>query len=110
MAKAYYATSKIVHGDGDKGERVFEAGDQVTGLNKDQMVSLWDAGVLTERDPKQLPPDDRDDKIASLEAELAKLRADQAKPAEQEGESPAGSETPRDTGEPAKTDGSQPVN
>jgi len=89
MASQYYALSKILHGQGAAGELVFEVGDQVKGLNKDAMISLWNAGVLTERDPNQAPPDDRDDRIKALEKELADLKASQTAPILPEGESPA---------------------
>jgi hypothetical protein len=89
-AKQYFASSKILHGTGNGNETVFEPGDKVTGLTKDEMVALWNAGVLTERDPNAMPTDDRDEKIAALEKQLADLKAEQAKAesGEQEGESP----------------------
>jgi len=100
MAKQYFATSKIVHGDAPNEDKVFQPGDVVEGLSKEAMVALWEAGVLTERDPDDEKPDERDKKIADLELELSKLRADKtnAENAVPEGESPAGdAEVVRDT-------------
>jgi len=61
MAKQYYAATRIEYGkridspDGDPTKRrsedvVFEPGDLVEGLNKDEMRGLWEAGALEERD------------------------------------------------------------
>jgi hypothetical protein len=74
MASQYYAVNRILHGTGD-GEKVFEAGDQVTGLDEKAMVALWAAGVLTEVNPNERSKDDRDERIAQLEQELAELKA-----------------------------------
>jgi len=89
MAKQYFALSQIQAGV-DNDVKVFEVGDQVVGLPKEQMVSLWNAGVLTEKDPDATPPDDRDEKIAALEKELHDLRLEKAAPVTPEGESPEG--------------------
>lgn len=77
MAKEYYALNKILHGQGPDDELVFMPGDRVTGLSKEAMVALWEAGSLEERDPDARPKDDRDDKIKELEAELERLKAEQ---------------------------------
>jgi hypothetical protein len=50
MAK-FYAQNRIEHGVADddgmqKEVKVFEPGDEVTGLDKTVMKSLWDASVL----------------------------------------------------------------
>ena len=71
--KQYYARSEIQHGEADGKVTVFAVGQQVTGLPKDAMIALWNAGVLTEVDPSQRPADDRDDRIAQLEAQIAEL-------------------------------------
>jgi hypothetical protein len=76
--KQYYARSEIQHGEADGKVTVFAVGQQVTGLPKDAMIALWNAGVLTEVDPSQRPADDRDDRIAQLEARIAELNAQKA--------------------------------
>jgi hypothetical protein len=83
MAKQYFAVNQIRHGQPDGDLIVFEPGQQVTGLDKDVMVALWQAGVLTEVNPDEVPKDHRDDEIARLQAELAALKA------EKEAEAPA---------------------
>jgi len=109
MASTYYATSRIQHGVGNGEEKVFEAGDKVEGLSKDEMVALWNAGVLTERDPNQSPPDERDDKIAELEKQLADLKAQAVAPVEPEGESPDADDKSDEEVPPADTKASEPV-
>jgi hypothetical protein len=84
MSKQYFAVNRIVHGNGDAGESVFEPGQQVTGLSKDAMVSLWNAGVLREIDPEAestVTADERDQRIADLEQQLAEARSLQVQPA-----------------------------
>ena len=83
MAKQYYAANRIEHGKEDGEVVVFEPGDQVTGLSKDDMVSLWQAGALTEVDPNARPKDDRDARIQELEKQLADAKAAQAAEAEE---------------------------
>jgi hypothetical protein len=78
MAKQYYALTKILHGEGAAGEQEFKPGDLVTGLSKDAMVALWQAGALEERDPDARPKDDRDERIKELEAQLEDLKREQA--------------------------------
>jgi len=73
-AKTYHAVSQIQVGKGGGEITVFEAGDQVTELSKEQMVELWNAGVLEERDPDARPKDDRDERIKELEDEIKRLR------------------------------------
>jgi hypothetical protein len=73
--KQYYARTEIQHGEADGGLKVFAVGTQVSGLTKEAMVALWNAGVLTEVDPSARPADDRDDRIAQLEAQIAELTA-----------------------------------
>jgi hypothetical protein len=54
MAKAYVAVSKIdggrVNGDGNVEKYLFEPGEVVKGLTKDEMKNLWDAGAIREVD------------------------------------------------------------
>jgi hypothetical protein len=84
MAKSYHAVNRIEHG-GEGGElTVFEPGDQVTGLSKDEMLNLWNAGVLEERDSDARPKDDRDARIADLEKQIEDLRAAQESEPEME--------------------------
>jgi hypothetical protein len=52
MAK-FVAVTRIEHGeDTDQGNKVmiFEPGDEVTGLSKETMRELWDAGALSQVD------------------------------------------------------------
>jgi len=99
MAKQYYARSEIQHGTEDGGLKVFAVGDQVTGLNKDQMVALWNAGVLSEVDPAARPADDRDARIAELEKQIAELNMAKAA-AEAEPVPAAVTETPEPVDNP----------
>jgi hypothetical protein len=63
MANAYRALSNIEHGEEktDKDGNVtnvvkkFEYGQLVTGLDKDIMKNLWDAGVLEQVDVPEAP-------------------------------------------------------
>jgi hypothetical protein len=75
-SKQYYAVNEIRHGEPDGGMTVFAPGQQVSGLPKEAMVALWEAGVLEERDPSARPADDRDARIVELEKELAAMRAE----------------------------------
>jgi len=102
MANAYYAVNRIVHGVGGGEEQVFEPGDKVSGLTKEEMVALWEAGVLEERDPNAVgPADARDDRIAQLEAELAAVQAEKAaaEAAASESEGPVAEEVPEEVPE-----------
>jgi len=90
MAKTYHAINRIRHGMGSDGEQVFEPGEQVKGLDKDTMLDLWNAGVLEERDSdaQAAAMDERDKRIAELEAQLEAAKAEAAKAdAEQTSES-----------------------
>lgn len=78
MAKQYFAVNEIRHGNPDGELVVFAPGQQVKGLDKDTMIALWEAGVLTEVDPDAVPRDHRDDEIARLQAELDALKAEKA--------------------------------
>jgi cytoskeletal protein RodZ len=109
MASTYYATSRIQHGVGNGEEKVFVAGDKVEGLTKEEMVALWNAGVLSERDPNQSPPDERDDKIAELEKQLADLKAQAVAPVEPEGESPDDDDKSKTVATSADAQATQPV-
>jgi hypothetical protein len=82
MASQYYARTKIQHGFVGGDTKTFEVGDQVEGLSKEDMVSLWEAGALTEVDPNARPQDDRDERIAQLEKELGDLKNQQREDAE----------------------------
>jgi hypothetical protein len=76
MAKEYYATNQIRHGMPSGEVKVFELGERVMGLTKDEMVALWNAGALTERDPDVAAADRAamQARIDQLEAELAEAR------------------------------------
>lgn len=87
MAKSYYAVNTIRHGVGGE-VKVFEPGDQVTGLSKDEMVALWEAGVLEERDPSKPAPDERDAEIERLKAQIEALEAEKKAAAEAKDEEP----------------------
>src|SRR6185503_16261210 len=60
MANQFWATTKIKFGkraedgsqEGKYESKVFEPGDEVTGLSKEDMKSLWDAGALRKTRPK----------------------------------------------------------
>jgi len=60
MANQFWATTKIKFGkraedgsqEGKYESKVFEPGDEVTGLSKEDMKSLWDAGALTQTRPE----------------------------------------------------------
>jgi hypothetical protein len=83
MAKSYYAINQIRFGvEGQKEPTIFEAGEQVTGLPKEAMVQLWEAGVLREHDPSKVEPDERDIRITQLEAEIEALKAEKASAAQ----------------------------
>jgi hypothetical protein len=94
MAKQYVAMSQIRVGRAPAEDTVFEAGDVVTGLSKDEMIALWDAQVITEQVEQVKVADERDQKIADLEQELAELRAAQAAAAVPQGEAPVAEGTP----------------
>lgn len=83
MAKTYHAINRIRHGMGSDGEQVFEPGEQVKGLDKDTMLDLWNAGVLEERDSdaQAAAMDERDKRIAELEAQLEAAKAEAAEAA-----------------------------
>jgi hypothetical protein len=61
MANKFYAATRIKHGsrtedgsqDGKYESKVFEPGDEVTGLSKEDMKGLWNAGALTQEAPQQ---------------------------------------------------------
>jgi hypothetical protein len=48
MAKGWKATTRIEHGREDGTRIIFEPGDLVTDLKKDDMAKLWEAGALEE--------------------------------------------------------------
>jgi uncharacterized Zn finger protein len=55
MAKVYKAVTRIKHGK-EGGEVVeFAPGDRVTGLTKEEMKSLWDAGALEQAEVEVTP-------------------------------------------------------
>ena len=78
MALQYYARTKISFGLGGGEKKIFEVGDLVEGLSKEDMVQLWEAGALSEVDPNARTKDDRDARIEELEEELRQLKAKQA--------------------------------
>jgi hypothetical protein len=102
MAKMYYAVNRIQHGETSGVVTVFEVGDRVTGLDKETMVALWQAGSLTEVDPdEQMQKQaDLEARVAQLEAELAEARAAAAVPPAEAATSPAEEEPAADAGEP----------
>jgi hypothetical protein len=61
MAKKFYATTNIKHGsriedgsqDGKVEEKTFAPDDEVTGLSPEDMKTLWQAGALTQDEPKK---------------------------------------------------------
>jgi len=48
MAKGWKATTRIQYGAADGTVKIFMPGDPVTGLSKEEMAQLWDAGSLEE--------------------------------------------------------------
>jgi len=103
MAKKYKAITRIVVGGSNGDRREIEPGDVVTGLSKDQMVELWNAGVLTEVDEeKEQAADERDQKIADLEQQLAEMRAAKVAESVPQGDAPdeteGSSDLPTDVG------------
>jgi hypothetical protein len=76
MAKQYFAVNQIRHGEAGGEIKVFEAGEEVTGLSKEVMVRLWQSGVLREVDPNQVPRDHRDDEIDRLKAQIEAIEAE----------------------------------
>jgi len=50
MPKSYKAVTSIKHGMPDGQTVTFEVGDTVTGLSKEAMKELWDAGALAADD------------------------------------------------------------
>jgi hypothetical protein len=101
MGKTYHAVNTIRHGMAGEGEKVFSPGAQVTGLTKEEMLDLWNAGVLEERDEaadKQAAVDARDARIAELEAQLAAMKAEQEASATPEASSTEGVDETQETG------------
>jgi hypothetical protein len=101
MAKQYFAVNQIQFGQPDGEIKVFEPGDKVEGLSKDQMIELWAAGVLREVDPNARPADDRDAEIERLKTQIAALEAEKAAAVEAAVEEP---EAPATTEDPTVTD------
>jgi|SRR5262245_2546662 len=93
-AKTYHAVNQIRVGrGGGDADVTFEPGMEVTGLTKEQMVELWNAGVLEERDAEaQKANDERDAEIESLREQIAQLQAEKAAAAAAAG--PAAEEAP----------------
>jgi len=87
-AKQYFALNEIRHGETDGSVTVFQPDEQVTGLSKEQMVALWEAGVLREHDPSTVKKDARDDEIDRLKAQIEALEADKKAAAEAADEPP----------------------
>lgn len=101
MGKSYLAVNEIRHGNEDGTLTVFAPGEAVTGLAKEQMVALWEAGVLTEFDPNNRPADPvRDAEIEALKAQIAQLEAEKAA-AEAAAQAAAEQEPPTDEETPA---------
>ena len=100
MALQYYARTKISFGLGGGEKKIFEVGDLVEGLSKEDMVQLWEAGALSEVDPNARTKDDRDARIEELEEELRQLKAKQA---EEEAEPETG-DVPEDLQTDERTD------
>lgn len=95
MAKQYYAVNRIRVGRAPEEDLVFEPDQQVTGLDKDQMIELWNAGVLREVDPDNTPADARDVRIAQLEAQIAQLEAEKQAAQEAKEAEPPPAELPQ---------------
>lgn len=53
-AKKAIAQTRIIHGEGED-RKVFEEGETVTGLPKDAMQDLLDAGAIAAQDPAEVP-------------------------------------------------------
>lgn len=61
MADKFYAVTDIKHGsrtedgsaEGKYESKTFKAGDEVTGLSKEDMKSLWNAGALEQREDEK---------------------------------------------------------
>lgn len=61
MADKFWAVTKIKHGvrtedgsqEGKYESKTFNVGDEVTGLSKEDMKSLWGAGALTRENPNK---------------------------------------------------------
>lgn len=68
MAGKFYAVTRIKHGkrtendtaEGKYEQTVFEPGDEVTGLSKEDMKSLWNAGALEQREADKQESEDKD--------------------------------------------------
>jgi hypothetical protein len=89
MANQYRAVSQIRVGRAPDDDLVFQKDDVVSGLTKDQMVELWNAGVLTEvSEEEAAASDERDAKIADLEQQLAEARAAAAAAQVPQGDAP----------------------
>jgi len=77
MANTFYAATKIKFGkrdedgsqDGKYTSIVFEVGDEVKGLAKEDMQGLWDAGALTRDKPAGAKDADEDEEGPSGEAD-----------------------------------------
>jgi hypothetical protein len=75
MADKFYAATNIKYGarkeddsaEGKYESTTFKAGDEVTGLPKEEMVSLWNKGALTKTAPEKPEEDEEalDDKPSS---------------------------------------------
>jgi len=65
MAKGWRATTNIQHGAKDGEQVTFEPGDPVTGLTKEQMAELWEAGALIEAEVEDSKASPRSDSPSS---------------------------------------------
>jgi hypothetical protein len=91
MGKQYFALNQIRHGEAGGEVTVFEPNEQVVGLSKEAMVSLWEAGVLREHDPSTVKRDDRDIEIERLRQQIESLeqeKKDNAETAKEQAERP----------------------
>jgi len=79
MAKEYRAVNLIRVGRAPEEDVEFKPGEAVTGLTKEQMIELWNAGVLTEYDTEaDQAMVEKDAIIADLQAKLDAAMADKA--------------------------------
>ena len=74
-SKTWYAVTKIQHGkrtedgsaEGKYKRTTFEPGDKVTGLTKEDMVGLYNAGAISSRRPEWLDDEEDEDEESPAE-------------------------------------------
>jgi len=83
-SKTWYAVTKIQHGkrtedgsaEGKYKRTTFEPGDKVTGLTKEDMVGLYNAGAISSRRPEWL--DDEEDEVEVEESPAKETPSEEA--------------------------------